>query len=766
MMRKHILLMLLCGISIPSWAQYKVNGVIKGIGPNNTEQAIGFASVYWMDSTVGTITDAEGNFLITRPANFKVLVAKALGYKADTVVVDVNKTYVEFKLNQEDQKLNEVVVAGRQRGNVIQNLTPLKTEVITAAGLCKMACCNLAESFENTASVSVGYSDAVSGARQIKMLGLAGTYTQMLDENRPVMRGIASPYGLTYTPGQWLESIQISKGPGTVVNGYESVTGQINVEHRKPASDEKLFVNLYLGEDLRREANVTSALKVTPKLSTITLVHASVDSKEKDHNKDGFVDLPATKQINVANRWLYLADNGIQFRAGVKALAEQRVGGQMNSNAPGFPSVITGVNAIPYRSEIDNKQFNGYFKLGVPLMNGNHEDDSAVEANNIALVGDYSYHAQEAFFGLKQYEATMNSYYLNLLYDHRFSKNHKAILGASFRQDNLNEILVDRWLEEEPGTEPVPVLMNKYDLGRIENIVGAFGEYTFTNNSQLTLIAGARIDHNSRYGWLFTPRANLKWDITPQTTLRASGGRGFRSGGAVSDNIGILATGRRIVLAPELEIEDAWTFGASLVQYFRMFNDERASLSLDVFSTDFSNQLIVDQESNPSFIQVYNLKGDSYTQNFQVDLNVAPMERFSVFMTYRYTIAKVDLLDLGLVDKPLVDRFKSLVNLQYSTRLNKWTFDYTFQINGQTRLPDFSGNADALYSEIYPISFGQVTRKFKKVDVYVGCENIGDYTQKHPIISAESPFSPQFNSSVIWGPLMGRKVYAGLRYTL
>lgn len=765
-MRKLFLLMFLCGILLPSKAQYKIDGVIKGIGPNNTEHAIGFASVYWLNSTVGTITDTEGKFLLNRPDGVKVLVAKALGYQPDTLVVDASNVFVEFKLSQEDQKLDEVVVAGRQRGNVIMNLTPLKTEVITAAGLCKMACCNLAESFENTASVSVGYSDAVSGARQIKMLGLAGTYTQMLDENRPVMRGIAAPYGLTYTPGQWLESIQISKGPGTVVNGYESVTGQINVEHRKPTSEEKLFVNLYLGEDLRREVNVASALKVKPKLSAITLAHASVDSKEKDHNKDGFVDLPATKQLNLANRWLYLADNGLQVRAGVKALAEQRIGGQMNATAPGFPTVITGTNTIPYRSEIDNKQFNGYFKLGVPLVSGNQGDVSDEESSNIALVGDYSYHEQEAFFGLKQYEASMNSYYLNLLYDHRFNASHKAILGTSYRRDQLREVLLDRWVEEEPGEQPVPVMLNVYDLGRVENIVGAFGEYTFTHNEKLTLIAGARIDHNSRYGWLFTPRANLKWDITSHTTLRASGGRGFRSGGAVSDNIGILATGRRIVIEPELEIEDAWTFGASLVQYFKLFNDERASVSLDVFSTDFSNQLIVDQESDLSSIKVYNLKGDSYTQNYQVDLNVSPVERFTIFMTYRYTLAKVDLQGLGLVDKPLVDRFKTLVNVQYSTRLNKWTFDYTFQVNGQTRLPVFTENADAKYSSIYPISFGQVTRKFRRMDVYLGCENIGDYTQKHPILSADSPFSPKFNSSVVWGPLMGRKVYAGLRYTL
>ncbi len=808
----------LCTLAQFAFSQGSVKGKIKGISTSKKEEPLAFANVYWIGTSVGTVSDANGAFSINHPKGATKLVARTIGFKADTLSIKPGSAEVEFVLVAENVKLEEVVVSGRQRGSTLLALTPLKTEVITASGLCKMACCNLAESFENTASVSVGFSDAVSGARQIKMLGLAGTYTQMLDENRPIMRGIASPYGLTYTPGQWLESIQVSKGPGSVLNGYEAITGQINVEHRKPTAKEPLFVNLFADTDQRTEANVASSLQINERLSTVTLVHASTDPMKKDHNKDGFMDMPTAKQVNVASRWLYMAPSEAQLRAGIKVLAEERNGGQMNN-----ASVANNYGLGLYRSKINNKQFNAYVKFGIPV--GEHHDHEAHKESadghsecgeectgdhphekehsecgeecsedhskgddhsecgeectedhgeeeheechevekSLALVADYTYHEQNSFFGIKNYNANMHSVFTNLLFQGGFNESNRYELGASFRFDRYNELLIDRFIQNNATK------MEQYiNLDRTERTAGVFGEYTLSKEEKMTFIVGARADHNSLYGWLFTPRANFKWDITDKLTFRASGGRGYRSPNPISDNMGILATGRQIAIDNNLKIEDAWTYGASIVRYFKLFNDERASISLDAFRTQFSNQLIVDQEYNKTLVSIYNLDGQSYTNSIQVDLNFIPVERLSVFATYRYTDAKVDLKNQGLVKKPMVDKFKALLNLQYATKMNKWTFDATAQLNGQTLLPNLSGDLTQKkdYSEVYPMFFGQVTRKFKKVDVYVGCENIGNYRQKNPILSADSPFSTSFNSSVVWGPLMGRKVYGGLRFTL
>lgn len=337
-----------------------------------------------------------------------------VGHSKDTVKVASGSVNVELVL-KEDAELDAARVVERQEGNYLSKLAPIKTEVITAAGLCKMACCNLAESFENSASVTVGYSDAITGARQIRLLGLSGIYTQMLDENRPAMRGVAAPFGLSYVPGQWLESIQIAKGPSSVVNGLEAITGQINLEHRKPTAEQPLFVNLFLGSTLRTEANIASSLQLSPKWSTVILGHFSTDPMGHDGNHDGFKDEPVSMQFNLSNRWLYVADNGAQVRFGFRGLSDDRVAG-MNE----FKKGMELTNTL-WGSEIKNTGLNGYLKVGIPLS----EDNSM----NIATVADYTWHRMNSFFGLNKFDAIQNSAFVNIIFQNQINEYHKYILA-------------------------------------------------------------------------------------------------------------------------------------------------------------------------------------------------------------------------------------------------------------------------------------------------------------------------------------------------
>ncbi|MCL2097349.1 MAG: TonB-dependent receptor [Bacteroidales bacterium] len=653
--------------------------------------------------------------------------------------------------------LNEVVFSGAKEGSYISKIRPIKTEVITNAGLCKMACCSLAESFENTASVSVGYSDAISGSRQIRLLGLAGKYTSMLDENRPAMRGLAAPFGLSYIPGQWLESIQIAKGPGSVINGYESIAGQINLELRKPSTEEPLFVNAYIDHLLRTELNVVSSLQLNNKWSTAIFAHGSIDAQKHDDNGDGFMEEPMKKQINFGNRWLYMAENGMQWRFGLSGLYETRDGGQIHfdKQAPRNPATNN------YGTNIDNTHINAYSKLGIPL----NDDNSA----NIAIVTDYTYHDIQSFFGVKEYNGTQHAAFLNLMFQNIFHEHHKFVAGLSGQFNDYNEKLNDNWFD---GVNPM-VQSNILDLSRRETAGGVYGEYTFNRDEKLVFITGMRIDYNNLYKkWLFTPRANLKYDFTDNIILRVSAGRGFRSANIIPDNIGILATGRQIDIADNLQLEDAWTYGGSLMFYFKCFEDERAYISLDYFRTDFINQVLVNQEisSAPNLydkVHIYNLNGRSFTNAYQIDFSAFPVERFNVTATFRYNDTRADLQGQGLTELPLVDRYKGVLNVQYATRMNKWVFDATAQINGQSRLSNFVyDDQKDHYSPVYPMFFAQITRNFKGLSIYLGVENILNYMQENPILSPNAPYSYGFNSSVIWGPLMGRKFYAGLRYTI
>ena len=749
---------------------------LRGVVRDADNQPLVGASVYWEGTTIGASTDAEGAFLLHRVKGYDNLVASYLGFVNDTLHVANGAERIEFALRADGVELEDVVVEGNLSGNFVKRDGIVKNEMISFAGLCKMACCNLAESFENSASVTVGYSDAISGARQIKMLGLAGTYTQILDENRPIMRGLSAPYGLSYTPGMWLNSIQVSKGVASVTAGHEAITGQINLEHRKPTDDERLFVNLYLDDELRPEANISTAFPVSKnkKLSSVILLHGSMDTdvRKMDHNDDGFRDLPLADQLNIANKWLYAADNGTQIRWGWKFVQENRLGGMLdykNSMRDQMREKWDQPGTL-YGSKIRNRGANGYFKIGTPVGPSVYDPDEKDEMrSNLAFVADFDHFNENAYFGLNDYKGNENALAMNLMYNHYFTYRSSLIVGAQAQLQYYRESLANNtpWIEAAKS--------RFYDFDRSEQEVGAYAEYTYAVKDKFSIVAGVRGDYNAFYDKFFvTPRGHIRWNITPSTTLRGSAGLGYRSTNVITDNIGILATGREIVI-PDFDgfnrLEKALTVGGSLTQTFGLVSADDATLSFDYFRTQFYNSVIADQEYNADQILLYNSDKRSYTDTYQIDFSWTPVERLDIFATFRYTNSEmtIDRPDgtTARVERPLVSKYKTLLNIQYATKFRRWVFDATAQLNGPARIPTQIGDlADDKYSPRYPMFFAQVSRKIGKFDIYVGCENIADYRQKDPILNAQDPYDYKFNSMNVWGPLMGRKFYAGLRFNL
>ena len=753
-MKRILTFISLCLSLVPALAQ-NFHGYVFYQKPNGGTEPLPFAQVYHMEREKLIETDENGEFTLILNGR-ATLIATYVGYTRDTVVVEPGTTEAKFYLSGEND-LSESKVTAQQ--STMPKLKSIKTEVITAAGLCKMACCALAESFENSASVTVGFSDAVTGARQIKLLGLSGTYTQMLDENRPVMRGIAAPFGMSFVPGQWLESIQIAKGPSSVINGLEAITGQINMEHRKPTDETPLFVQLYGSSDAMFEANVASAIQFNEKWSMINMAHVGGTAYKMDHNQDGFRDEPEDLQLNFTSRWLYYAPSGMQIRFGGRFLNDDRLGGQMDATKDNTYNLQNGI----WGSKIRNRGVNGYFKIGVPLAEDNHA--------NIALVTDFNHHEFNSFFGLKNYDATQNSAFANLIYQNEINELHKVEFGATWQYDDIRQGYGYDYLT---------------DFSRKEHAISGFGEYTFTWEEALTFVGGVNLEYNTLHGWLFAPRANVRWAPADWITLRALGGRGYRTANIFTDNLGIFSTNKTFVIPDNLDLlEDAWTWGGNLTFYLPFgAEDTETYLSFDYFHNDFNKQVVVDPERNPQTIDFYNLNGKSYTNTWQVDFSVNPLERFNITATFRYTDAKVTLKDQGLVERPMTSRYKGVLNMQYATAMNKWTFDFTAQLNGPMRIPKYAAEIWSMEtSPVYPMLYAQITRKFKGIDVYVGAENILGYRQHHAIIGAEPPFGfdheeshmhtnssmylpKMFDASNVWGPLMGRKIYIGLRYTL
>ena len=672
--------------------------------------------------------------------------------------------------------LDAAVFVSRQSGNYLAKGKEIRTEVISAAGLCKMACCNLAESFENSASVTVGYSDAVTGARQIRLLGLSGVYTQMLDETRPVMRGLSAPFGLSYVPGQWLESIQIAKGSSSVINGVECMTGQINMEHRKPTDEKPVFINGALMSDSKMDLNVASSLQMGYKWSTVILGHVSGNVTPHDMDQDGFLDEPKQLQLNLSNRWLYQADNGVQVRFGVRALQDNRLGGQMLKDADGKDvfydretySLVPEKGQIdPWGSDICNRSVNGYLKVGVPL----NEDNS----QNIALIADYSFQDMDSYFGSTSYLAQQHSAYANLLYQNVISDEHRFTLGLNATMDRYNENF-RRAVWTSKG-ETVSEFNGPVDLAD----AGVFGEYTFHAGEKFSAIMGLRADWFNHVAGdesrvKVSPRITLKYMPVDEIVIRANGGRGLRYSTPLVDNIGVFSTGKEFVGSYQDHImEDAWTFGGNITYYLPFGASSNTYLSFDFFKTQFNQQMVVDYEMNPTQIHFYALNGGrSYTDNYQVDFSVDPVERFNITATFRYTDARIELMGKGLVEKPMTSRFKGVLNLQYATNLNKWIFDFTASLNGSCRVYDFMRDIEVdgkkIYADgrtpMYPLLYAQITRRFKGWDVYMGAENLTGFRQKDAIIGASNPRQPFFDASCVWGPLMGLKAHVGFRFTL
>ena len=706
------------------------------------------------------------------------VIMTAVGASAQVVDQNGNAVDTTSIYGERADSLDAAVFVSRQAGNYLSKMKEVRTEVISAAGLCKMACCNLAESFENSASVTVGYSDAVTGARQIRLLGLSGVYTQMLDENRPVMRGLSAPFGLSYVPGQWLESIQIAKGASSVINGVESMTGQINMEHRKPTDEKPLFINGAVMSDTKMDLNIASSLQMGYKWSTVILGHVSGNIKPHDMNGDGFLDEPKMLQFNLANRWLYQADNGMQIRFGVRALQDSRLGGQMLKDKDGrnvfydkdtYALQPAAGKLDPWGSDILNRSINGYMKIGIPL----NEDNS----QNIALVGDYSYQDMDSYFGSTKYLAGQHSLFGNLLYQNVISDAHKFTLGMS--------ATYDRYMED---FRRLVVNQDVSDNGLTQMAVGGFfGEYTFHAGEKFSAIAGVRQDFYKKSGnrivGKFSPRVTLKYAPSEEVVIRANGGRGVRYSTPLIDNIGVFSTGKVFSGAYNDHIlEDAWTFGGNVTYYLPFGASSNTYISFDYFRTQFVQQMVVDYERFANTIDFYALDGGrSFTDNYQLDFSVDPFERFNITVTCRYTNAKIELAGQGLVEKPMTSRFKGVLNLQYATNLNKWIFDFTASLNGSCRVYNFmadlkDADGNLIYKNgrtpVYPLLYAQVTRRFKGWDVYAGVENLTNFTQKDVILGAVkengivNPRQPSFDASCIWGPLMGIKAHVGFRFTL
>ena len=736
---KTYYLIILSFCCITNIVNAQIKGLIQGADGSQKKPIYG-AKIKLLQAKTGAVSREDGTFELVLPKELPdTLVISAFGYNPDTLIVSKKDRFTALNiLLYSDKLLPEILIEYRKNGHSISRLKTLHVEELTAIELRKAACCNLSESFETNASVDVNITDAVSGAKKIQMMGLDGVYTQIQMENIPYLRGLESAFGLSSLSGTWIESIQITKGTGNVVNGYESMAGLVNLELKKPDEMEKIYLNVYQNIFGRSEFNFNKGIILNPKWSTGFLGHVSSTYGNIDRNKDAFRDLPTGDNTAFMNRWAYKGKK-MEAQFGINFYRDRKVGGQTSF----FRNEENQVDTINYGVLINSKHIDIYGKTGFfgkrPMQ-------------SLGIVYNIKHQEIDGFFGLKNFSGLEKRGYINVIYDDIIgTSDHKIKVGTSF-------VAID--ISQKADT-----LSQK----RMELVPGIFAEYTYTGR-RLTGVFGSRYDYHSIFREQFSPRVHLKYLLSEMTDLRFTAGKGWRVPNFIIDNISLLASSKQWIAPSETKPEISWNIGGSLVHEMKIF-ERKATISLDFYHTRFENQLIVDRDDAINAIVFSNLKNSSFSNSFQTEFSFSLIKNLDIRLAYKFLDVQAKYGN-EMRQQVMIPRQRGFVNIAYITRNKRWEYDFTCSVFSPSRLPiqrDFSNDTlliSDMKSPIYAMINAQITHIYKKFDFYLGGENLTNSTQKNPIIDAANPFGSKFDATNIYMPITGINIYVGIRYAI
>lgn len=744
-MKCKFILALLTLISTTIISQEKIKGSVSGKNEHGIIPLPG-VNIYWLGTSIGTSSGDDGKFVIDKISSSNKLVFSMVGYRSDTLVVE-SDDYLIVTLNALPIELGSVEINEKKTPTYSDYFSVENKGVMTEKELFKAACCNLSESFETNPSIDASFTDAITGIKQIEMLGLSGIYTQTTLENLPFIRGLISNVGLTYIPGPWIKVINVSKGIGSIVNGFESITGQINVELKKPEEEqEKIFFNLYGDNEKRFEGNLNLRIPLSDKISFVNFLHASSRNHSADKNRDNFYDMPNFTTYNFMQRWDLHTENGWESNFGLQIVKDDKSNGTIHSLNHQFSS---------YKYSTKNDQLYLYAKAGYVFQNAAYK--------SLGIQISYNNYKNKSVYGLKNYSGNGKSVYLNFIYQsHLGTTNHKFRTGLSFLYDEFNEIFINS------------------SFNRLEKIPGTFFEYTYTFDETLSLILGFRFDKHNYYGTMITPRFHLRYSPQEDWVFRVAVGRGYRTSNVFTENSPAFVSSRELNITSYnnfgygLAQEKAWNLGINLTHYF-LFNYREGRFSIDFYRTHFENITVTDLDKDPRAIYIYSVLNGAYSNSLQAELNFQPFERFDLRLAYRFLDVKQKISNI-FMEKPFTAKNRILLNLAYSAETDdrnnsQMSYDLTIQWFDKKRIPSTKLNPVHLqksdYSPAFAIVNAQITRTFyNDLDLYIGSENLFDFRQNDVIIDSSNPYGEYFDASLIWGPISGRLIYAGLRYKL
>lgn len=743
-----VFIILVAGVTNSIEAQLKptINGFVYLFDDNKKLIPLPGVHVQELGRNDGAVTTVDGQFSLNTSKQHPILIVSYIGFETDTLV-DFSISDTLRIVLKEGAILDGVDIVFERGDYYISRVDPINAHTMGQGELRKAACCSLAESFETNPSVDASYSDAITGTKQIRMLGLSGKYVQIMQDNIPSVRGLSSVYGLDYIPGAWINSIQISKGAGSVVNGFESTTGQINIEMKKPGNAERMHFNFFSNAQGRLEANLYLDRPIKKHWETTLLLHGKNQQLQNDQNNDNFLDQPLENRLAIRNEWKYSKGN-IRMTYGIA--------GTLNDSEAG--TLLAQKNVPVYQVKSNAQQLNSFAKIGYLFP------DNDFKSLAIQLAG--SYYNYDGDFASQIYKGQHTSGYFNTIYQNQINENQTYKTGISGNYDNYNETI-------DLDTN----LRKVYNLE--EQVIGGYFEHTL-NRNKFSIISGLRADYNSVYGAFLTPRLHGRYTFSESTVIKLAVGNGTRTPNVIMENIGLLASNRRWIINNidhsaryGLQQEKAWNFGLGINQEFKL-NRRKGNIQLDIHRTEFTNQVVIDLDASTQEVNIYNLQGNSFANSVQTEVNYELNKRFDIRLAYRYLEVKTTFLS-GLESLPFVSKNRAFASLSYESREGKkgesWKIELTGQWIGQQRIPSTRGNPEqyqlAENSPNYFLLSSQITRIFNKhLEVYLGGENLTNFKQENPIVQADNPNGQYFDSSLIWGPIMGVNIYTGLRWTM
>ncbi len=735
-----ILLFVMLNATLFVYPQEPISGRILTKEGQHT-QAISGAKIQWLQDTLSTTSDSDGFFKLSYHPNHAQILISHPNFISDTLDVSTGDKIFHFLIA--NQHLDEVQLI-QSRKSMMQSYIEIGNLTnVTSDELLKAACCNLAESFETNPSIDSYHADAITGVRQIRMLGLNSNQILLSNENIPITRTISQPFEYSFIPGLQIESIHVSKGTGSVVGTYQSLGGEINVELKKPKTDNRFVMELFQTLHGRFEANLGKTFKLNKRLSTSFYGHYNQRTKPLDHNDDGFLDNPLVEQTNLLNRWQY-ADHvkGFLVLGSFRYVNDQKKAGQLGSN---FDSKQP--EDLFWKSHASTSRFDSSLKIGYV--------NPQIPYRSSGLQLSYTVDDQNSFYNQRKIDLWHKSFYANFIYSSiLFNTKTKFQTGLIFGLDTVNQDVTG---VERFGNRNIPHW-------------GSYFEVTHNNLNGLSLMAGLRIDIYSDFGLFVTPRLNLRYQLFEKTQLRLSTGSGRKASYYVIENQQLLTSNRKIIIGGinDFGKNIVWNMGGSLTHRFDLFGSD-SQLILDYYATDYQTQTIVDWET-PGEISFYQSQDKAKANSFQGEYNHRLSNQIDIRMAYRYDDVKTTYKD-GYKAVPLIPKHRFFFNFSWTSiptsNGSLWRTNFTIHRVGSQRLVKKADHFSESFSNPYQLINAQLNRKLnQQLEIYLGGENIGSFKQKNPIISANNPSHMTFDASQIYGPIFGLMAYIGLKWQL